>query len=252
MNTFDELAKECQGMDFEAGWKRIWTEVFSLEKVLVAIKKPLDEQDKTEPLLFLGTLNEEPCVFAFSDEEHYNLFQKQVMDEGDERELSKHELTVEEFLNFTQHMAHQNISYMMLNYGSVYGFHTKNQDILFMYNAYMKGDYLQEQRVEQGTMISVAVPKQVDDMKKTIETFKMNYKGTLNTIAPIVVRVGQGEDLTLVLGFKGGIPTSIKKSVMQNLHKDLVSSPFFQTQVHFTEEQSLIPPDLYSVLQVRI
>lgn len=252
MNKFDTLAKECQEMNFEEGWKRIWTEVFSLEKILIAVRTPVDEQDKTEPLLFLGTMNEEPCIFAFSDDEHYEDFHKHVIESGDERELSKHKLSVEEFLNFTQHMAFQNIAFAMFNFGSVYGFHTKNQDVLSMHNAFMKGDYLQEQRVEQGTMISVAVPKQIEEMKATIEAIKMNYKSTLNTIAPIIVRVGQREDLTLVLGFKGGLPTEIKKSVMQNLHKDLGVSPLFQAQIFFTEEQSLIPPDLGNVLQVRL
>lgn len=251
MNKFDTLAKECQEMNFEEGWKRIWTEVFSLEKIFVAIKKPVEEQDTKEPLLFLGTMSEEPCVFAFSDEEHYNDFHKRVIEEADERELSKHELTVEEFLNFTQHMAFQKISYVMFNFGNDYGFHTKNQDVLSMYNAFMKGDYLQEQRVEQGTMISVAVPQQIEEMKKVINSIKMNYQGTLNTIAPLVVRVGERADLTLVLEFKGGLPTSIKKSVMQNLHKDLGASSLFQVQIYFTEEPNLIPPDLKNVLQVR-
>lgn len=251
MNKFDQLSKECQSMKFEEGWKKIWTEIFSLEKILVAIKKPVEEQDKKEPLLFLGTMEKEPCIFAFSDEEHFKSFEKHVIEDADERDLSMHEITVEEFLNSTQHLANQNIPHIMFNYGNEFGIHTLNREIYAMYNAFIKGEHLQEFRVEEGTMVQVAVPHDIEMMKQVIESIKMNYKGTINSVSPVVIRVGEQANLTLVIDYKAGLPNTIKTSVMQNLHKELSYSPLFQTQVHFTEEQKLVPPDLQSVLQVR-
>jgi hypothetical protein len=251
MNTFDVLAKECQSMTFEEGWKKIWTEVFSLEKILVAVIKPEEEKDQKEPLLFLGTMNEAPCVFGFSDKEHFDDFHKRVIEQGDEREITSHELMVQEFLNFTQHMAHQKIPYLMMNFGNEYGFHTETAEVLSMYNAFMKQDYLQEQRVEEGTMISVAVPDEINDIKKEIEAVKGNYKNVLNHVSPILVKLGDRIDLTFVMGFKGGLPVAIKKSVMQNIHKELAVSPLFQTQIYFTEEVNIIPPQIKNVVQVK-
>lgn len=251
MNKFDVLAKECQSMTFEEGWKKIWTEVFSLEKILVAIRKPVEEQDEKEPLLFIGTMNEAPCVFAFSDQEHFEDFHKRVIEEGDEREVASRELTVEEFLNFTQHMAIQKIPFLMMNFGSEYGFHTHTHEVLSMYNAFIKNDYLQEQRVQEGTMVSVAVPDEIDEIKQALEQVKGNYKNVLNHVSPILVKIGNRVDLTFVMGFKGGLPVAIKKSVMQNIHKELAVLPLFQTQIFFTEEQNVVPPQIKDIVEVK-
>ncbi|PLS18848.1 hypothetical protein CVD28_00155 [Bacillus sp. M6-12] len=250
MNKFDELAKECQTLTFEEGWKRIWTEVFSLEKILVAVKKPVEEQDQKEPLLFIGTMNETPCVFAFSDKEHFELFEKRVIEEGDERELAFHEVNVEEFLNFSQHVAMNNISTIMMNFGTEFAFHTSTREIVPMYNAFVKGDFLQEQRVQEGTMIQVAVPEEINQIKQAIEQVKGNYRNVLNHISPVLVKLGNRVDLTFVMGFKGGLPVAIKKSVMQNIHKELAVSPLFQTQIYFTEEQNIVPPQITNVVRV--
>lgn len=250
MNKFDTLAKECQSMTFEEGWERIWKEVFSLEKILVAIVKPVEEQDHAESLLFIGGLNEQPCVFGFTDKEHYDAFQTRVIEEGDDRELDFREITVEEFLNFTQQAATQKIPFLMMNFGNKYGFHVPTHEVLPLYNALIKGDYLREQHVPQGAMLSVAIPDNVSELKQSIEQVKGHYKDVLNHVSPVLVKAGTQINLTLVMGFKVGLPVAVKKRIMKNLHSELMTSPLFQAPLHFTEEQNLIPPQLKNVVQV--
>lgn len=113
------------------------------------------------------------------------------------------------------------------------------------------GESLNEKSVPEGTEILIAIPLQIEDMKKALENVKGNFSNVINHVSPIFIRVLNHSNLTLVLNFKEGLSETEKQLTIKNLFNQLnENTALFQTELHFSEEQALVPEDIVETVRV--
>lgn len=255
MNSFDKLVKEVREIkDVEAsreGFKKIWKAIFDLEKVYIAIHKRKNEEDNEAPLIYFGSLEEYPAYFVFTDKEHFDVMDSIISKEQPEMLVEAYELTIEEFLDFAKHLSMEKMPFVTVNFGVEHTFNSANNMIVPIYRELFQIENPQDREVKEGTEIALAVPQNIESMKNAIEAVKGNYKNVINYVSPIFVRIDNVINFTMVINFKDGVPDNIKKDTMENFHNELNdNTALFHTEVHFTEEERLIPDELSAIVKV--
>lgn len=249
MHLLDELIQKIQKNDSNTTWKDVWKYVFQLEKIYVAIKPPETEQEKETLFFFTGHTSYGSTIFAFTDLEHYEIFEKN-MGSSIDLPFKPKELSMQEFLYVCQNLTEQKLNYVSFNYLSDYGFHVEVERIVPMFNRFIHHDHVKEEVIRGKTKIEVAIPDELDEMKRILNQIKGNYRTVLHALYPLLVRIGQDIHLTLVMEYKKGLPDSLKRKLIQDLNGELTRYPVFQTKLYFTEELSLLPPHAKPFLRI--
>ncbi|WCK57097.1 hypothetical protein PP175_28320 (plasmid) [Aneurinibacillus sp. Ricciae_BoGa-3] len=219
----------------------MWTKVFSLEKVILAIQKPQTVQDVKTPALFIGEINKTPTVFAFTDHEHFEIFRKVAAENKDPRELARHEVPLQEFLGFTLDMAFRGAPLLMMNFGCEFAFHTQMQEVQHMYNAFIKKETISKQKIPEGLPIEFGILPNLPEMKLELDSIKQNYLELIHRVFIVGVKIGQVENVMLVIDFTTGLSQQQKEATIQKLFEDLSIYQAFQTRVQISEDMKMVP-----------
>lgn len=227
-----------------------------MEKVIIAVHKPKQKEDEEDPLLLFSLVGDSPAYFVFTAKEHYDRFQKEYYVESTEYPISDHEITIQELIIFAKHLTMEKIPSVIFN--AIKGESNlviPNPLLVAEYTELVKGgvidNSLREESVPLGTEILVAIPSQIEGMKKALENVKGNFSNFINHVSPLFVSVLNDGGLTLVLNFKEGLNEKEKESVTMNLYNQLrANTALFHTELHFTEEQNLVPEDIIEKVRV--
>lgn len=223
-----------------------------MEKVIIAVHKPKQKEDEEDPLLLFSLVGDSPAYFVFTAKEHYDRFQKEYYVESTEYPISDYEITIQELIIFAKHLTMEKMPHIIFN--AIKGESNlviPNPLLVAEYTELVKGGVIDNSLRKLGTEILVAIPSQIEGMKKALENVKGNFSDFINHVSPLFVSVLNDESLTLVLNFKEGLNEKEKEDVTMNLCNQLrANTALFHTELHFTEEQNLVPEDIIEKVRV--